>query len=375
MVDRKPRPSLPELETTARRTPPDAATPAAAVCDALALRGLRGVGAARFRALVDHFGSPGAALSAGTPEFAALAGKTADDARRGSLAATSASARETAQRSADTGMTLLVYGAPGYPERLGDLPDPPPVLFALGDRQLLDLPCVAVVGSRRATLYGRRVARRLGSALAAGGRCVVSGMAMGVDAEAHRGALPGPTTAVLASGADMPSPPRNAGLYREIAEHGLILSEHGPGVRAEPHHFPVRNRIIAALAQEVVVVEASKRSGALITAGQALDLGRDVRAVPGPIDRPTSEGTNLLIADGAELVLGLKPEDALGAPPNLPNEPELRRLLLAVPAHPVTVEEAAQAAGLSAEAAAASATMLELRGYLTSTRDGLLTRA
>lgn len=351
------------------------AQPPQSACDALALRGLRGVGAARFRALVDHFGSPAEALSAGTPEFAAVAGKTAADARRSGLAETAARAREVAEQSLDAGMTLLVYGEPGYPERLGHLSDPPPVLFALGATRLLELPCVAVVGSRRATVYGRRVARRLSATLAAGGRCVVSGMAMGVDAEAHRGALPGPTTAVLASGADVPSPPRNAGLYREITEHGLILSEHGPGARAEPHHFPVRNRIIAALAHEVVVVEASKRSGALITAAQALDLGRDVRAVPGPIDRATSEGTNRLIADGADPVLGLEPEDALGAPQNLPEEPELRSLLLAVPAHPVTVEEAAQAAGLSADVAATSATVLELRGYLTSTRDGRLTRA
>lgn len=358
MVGRKRRAQLPE-----------------SVCDALALRGLRGVGAAKFRALVDHFGSPAGALSAGTPEFAAVAGKTAAEARQRELAATTAQAREVAEQSLDAGMTLLVYGEPSYPERLGHLSDPPPVLFALGAVQLLALPCVAVVGSRRATVYGRRVARRLGAALATGGRCVVSGMAMGVDAEAHRGALPGPTTAVLASGADVPSPPRNTALYHEIAEQGLILSEHGPGVRAEPHHFPVRNRIIAALAHEVVVVEASKRSGALITAVQALDLGRDVRAVPGPIDRVTSEGTNRLIADGADPVLGLTPEDALGAPPNLPEEPELRRLLLAVPTHPVTVEEAARAAGLSAETAATSATLLELRGYLTSTRDGRLTRA
>lgn len=352
-----------------------AATRNADVLDALALRSLRGVGAARFRGLVDHFGSPGRALSAGTPEFAGVAGKTAADARRRNLAGAQARARELAEEGAAAGLRLLVYGAPGYPARLGDLPDPPPVLFALGDLELLKLPCTAIVGSRQATLYGRRVARRLGAVLAAGGRCVVSGMAMGVDAEAHRGALPGPTAAVLASGTDVPSPPRNAALYREIVEHGLVLSEHGPGVRAEPHHFPVRNRIIAALAQEVVVVEASKRSGALITAEQALELGRDVRAVPGPIDRATSEGTNRLVADGADPVLGLEPEDALGAPPSLPQEPELRRLLLAVPARPVTVEEAAQAAGLPVEDAAASATVLELRGFLLPTRDGRLARA
>lgn len=340
--------------------------------DALTLQGLPGVGPARYRRLVDRFGSAGAALRSGSAEFTAIAGGRADKARRDGAA--TRGARALGRRCVEDGIALLVYGGPGYPRQLGDLNDPPPVLFALGAIRLLDGACVAVVGSRRATAYGRRVARALGAGLAGEGRCVVSGMAMGVDAEAHRGALPGPTAAVLGSGVDVPSPPRNALLYRRILEHGVVVSEFAPGTRAEPHHFPRRNRIIAALASDVVIVEASRRSGALITAEFALDLGREVHAVPGPIDRPTSEGTNRLIADGAAIVLDTRIEDDSVCAENLPREPELRELLAALPAAPVTVDEVAAETGRPPGEVAANLTILELRGYVTPTRDGRVRR-
>ena len=340
---------------------------------ALTLRGLPGVGAARFRALVGRFGSCRAALEANPADFAEVAGGRGAAEKRRSRAPTSR-ARDTVERCAASGITLLVYGSPGYPRSLGDLNAPPSVLFALGKTELLRNPCVAIVGSRRATAYGRRVARQLGARLAGQGRCVVSGMAMGIDAEAHRGALPGPTAALLGSGVDVVSPLRNERLYREIVEHGVVVSEYAPGVRAEPHHFPTRNRIIAALASDVVIVEASQRSGALITAGIALDLGREVHAVPGPIDRPTSEGTNRLIADGAGVIVDAGLDDAFAhaAPP--PEEPGLRELLAVIPAVPVTVEEVALAVGRPVEEVATSVTVLEIRGYLTPTRDGRVMR-
>ncbi len=196
---------------------------------------------------------------------------------------------------------------------------------------------------------------------------------MGIDEEAHRGALPDRTVAVLGSGADVVSPLRNAGLYRRILEGGAVVSEYPPGVQAKPHHFPRRNRIIAALATDVVIVEASRRSGALITADIALDLGREVHAVPGPIDRPNSEGTNRLIADGAGVVMNPTPADCFPAE-TLPEEPALRALLAVLPGTPVTVEEAAAAARLPVEEVAASVTVLELRGFLTPTRDGRFMR-
>lgn len=346
-----------------------------AAAEAILLDRLAGVGPARYRVLVDHFGDAGAALSADDQAFAALVGTRATAARRRVSPGVRRAARRTAEHCARAGINVLLYGAASYPPRLTNLPDPPPVLYALGRTDLLRGPCVAVVGSRAATVYGRRVARSLGAMLAGNGSCVVSGMALGIDGEAHRGALPGPTAAVLGSGVDVASPPSQAGLYREILRHGVILSEFRPGTRAEPHHFPRRNRIIAALAADVIVVEASRRSGALITASFALELGREVHAVPGPIDRPTSAGTNRLIADGAGVIVGLEPEDGFVQPAGpLPPEPELRAILEAMPAHPVGVEEIAAAAGVPAEDAVASVALLELRGFIIPTRDGRVMR-
>lgn len=346
-----------------------------AAAEALVLQGLAGVGPKRFRALVDQFGSPGAALAGGR-DFDALAGRRGAAARRALSPSDRGAARALARQCAGAGMELLVYGAPEYPARLGDLPDPPSILFAIGRAELLAGPCVAVVGSRAATVYGRRVARGLGAALASRGKCVVSGMAIGIDAEAHRGALAGSTAAVLGSGADVASPPRNAELHRRICESGVVASEFPPGVRAEPHHFPRRNRIIAALATDVIVVEASRKSGALITVDHALDLGREVHAVPGPIDRPTSEGANRLIADGAGMILEAGLGDEWAPAAALPaDEPHLRAALAAVPAgRPATVEEVAQTTGLPAEDVAAAVAVLELRGFLVPTRDGRVVR-
>ncbi|MDE2784981.1 MAG: DNA-processing protein DprA [Gemmatimonadota bacterium] len=355
--------------------------------DALTLRGLPGVGPMRFRALVDHFGSPAAALDASAAEIAAVPevspgtparslARTLELGAEGTAARSDAvrNAREVQERCASGGIAAIVYGTAGYPARLRHLKDPPPVLFALGRTRLLQRRCAAIVGSRRATAYGRRVARGLGASWAGRGRCVVSGMAMGIDAEAHRGALPGPTAAVLGSGVDVVSPPRNRTLYRKIVECGVVVSEFAPGVRAEPHHFPRRNRIIAALARDVIIVEASRRSGALITAEIALDLGREVLAVPGPIDRPNSEGTNRLIADGATIVVETAPDDVMQYTVPLPEEPDLRQLLSALPASPVTVEEAARLSRRDAEEVGPLLTILEIRGHLTPTRDGRVMR-
>ncbi len=363
-------PGIPSGWTGGGPSPAPPATGEAAA--ALTLRGLPGVGPARFRALIDRFGSSRAALEGSHADFAEVVGRSAARKRRSSRP--TRGARRIVEQCAAEGMGTLVYGSPGYPLSLADLSAPPSVLFALGRTELLREPGVAIVGSRRATAYGRRVARQLGARIAARGRCVVSGMAMGIDAAAHRGALPGPTAAVLGSGVDVVSPPRNERLYREIVEEGVVVSEYNPGVRAEPHHFPTRNRLIAALASDVVIVEASRKSGALITAGMALDLGREVHAVPGPIDRPTSEGTNRLIADGAGVIVDTGLEDASlhSAPP--PGEPGLRELLEVIPAAPVTVEEVAVAAGRPVEEVATSLTVLEIRGYLTPTRDGRVMR-
>ena len=198
---------------------------------------------------------------------------------------------------------------------------------------------------------------------------------MGIDEEAHRGALPGPTVAVLGSGVDVPTPRRNAPLHREIEASGLVLSTFDPGTPAAPHHFPARNRVIAALARDIIVVEAAARSGALLTAGFGLDLGREVHAVPGPIDRPTSVGTNRLISDGASMISEITPAGPL-APhaPREPKDPDLRAFFHHVPARPASIDEVALDACLPVSETSVLLTRLQLQGFVARTSDGLVLR-
>jgi DNA processing protein len=190
-----------------------------------------------------------------------------------------------------------------YPALLAAIHDPPPELFIRGhgENAILSRPAVAVVGARACSSYGRSVARSLARELAASGLVVVSGMARGIDGEAHRGALDagGVTIAVLGCGIDRDYPAAHAELGRRICEHGLVVSEYEPGIEPAPWRFPARNRIIAGLCRATVVVEARERSGALITADFALEEGRDVLAVPGEITSALSDGTNALLRLGA----------------------------------------------------------------------------
>jgi DNA processing protein len=202
---------------------------------------------------------------------------------------------------------------PTFPALLAAIHDPPAALWLRGNgnADLLGRPAVAVVGARSCSSYGRSVARSLARELAAGGLVVVSGMARGIDGEAHRGALEasGQTVAVLGSGIDRDYPAAHAELARRICELGLVVSEYEPGVEPAPWRFPARNRIIAGLCKATVVVEARERSGALITADFALEEGREVLAVPGEITSALSAGTNALLRLGATPVTG--PEDVL----------------------------------------------------------------
>lgn len=269
----------------------------------LTLRALPGLGDERIRLLLERHGSPEAAL-AGLGAVDPAAAAAARSARvRGRV--------ETARHSiAEIGAVALVIGGPGYPQFAG-LADPPPILFALGDRSLLDRTSVAVVGSRRHTEYGADATRWIVGGLVRAGVVVASGLAHGIDRIAHEAALDagGRTFAVIGCGIDVEYPATNAPLQRRIRGEGLLLSEFLPGDPALPYHFPKRNRLLAALTAATVVVEAAHGSGSLITAGHALDLGRDVFAVPGPIGRSTSDGTNRLIRDGAGIVTG--PDDIL----------------------------------------------------------------
>src|SRR5881398_1331870 len=200
-------------------------------------------------------------------------------------------------------MRSLHPGDPNYPALLGAIPSPPP-LYVRGTVTADDALALAIVGARAATPYGVEVAERLAGELAARGVTIVSGLARGIDTAAHRGALAaeGRTIAVLGCGIDVVYPPENARLMRQIAERGAVLSQFPPGTPPLPYNFPTRNRTLAGLALGVVVVEAGERSGALVTAGYAGDLGREVFAVPGRITAEESRGTNALLRDGAILV-------------------------------------------------------------------------
>jgi DNA processing protein len=203
------------------------------------------------------------------------------------------------------GISIVPYGSPGYPALLSATPDPPAMLFVRGAAGCLTGGRnVAVIGSRRSSLYGRRVARSISRELASAGVTVVSGLARGIDSEAHEGALDagGETAAVLGSGVDVIYPPEHTKLARRVEAAGALVSEYVPGTRPERFNFPARNRIISGLSLGVVVVEAGERSGTMITVGTALDQGREVFAVPGEITRTTSTGTNRLLKEGAVLV-------------------------------------------------------------------------
>lgn len=203
------------------------------------------------------------------------------------------------------GIAVVCYDDAAYPPGLRELQHPPPALYGVGRLSVLERPAVAVVGSRRCSSYGRWAARTLARGLSRRGICVVSGMAFGIDATAHEGAMEGDggTVAVLGGGPERSSPASLVHLYRRLRQDQLVLSEFAPGTRPRPEFFPRRNRIVAGLSQGVVVVEAAQRSGALITARLALETGKEVFAVPGPIDSPCSAGTNQLIRDGAAPVL------------------------------------------------------------------------
>ena len=274
-----------------------------------------------------------------------------------------------------------------YPVGLRDAADAPWALIGRGDPALLKglVPdgVVTVVGARRASSYGREVACELGRELAAAGLVVASGMAFGIDACAHRGALDaGQTVAVLGCGADVAYPASHRSLWRRICEHGLVLSELPPGTGAWRWTFPARNRIMAALAGMTVVVEAAQRSGSLITADLATDLGRDLGAVPGPVTSRCSAGPNDLLAGGACLVrdaqdvldamLGPGARRAQRTGPSL--EPGLRSVLEAVERGEETCDAVAAALDLSGGEVAAALASLEAAGYVSCSLVGLYSR-
>ncbi len=253
------------------------------------------VGPVTFRELLRHFDSAGAALDA-LPSLAARGG------RRKIKICPKPTAEQEIETLERIGCRHVFLGEPDYPEALAAIEDAPPVLLVRGNTHLLDRRAVAIVGARNASTNGRRIAREIAAGVADSGLLVASGMARGIDAAAHGGALEGGTVAVLAGGPDIVYPKENQALYDAICERGVIVAESPPGLEPQARHFPRRNRIISGLALGVVVVEAARRSGSLITARLANEQGREVMAVPGsPLD-PRCRGANGLIRNGAALV-------------------------------------------------------------------------
>lgn len=257
------------------------------------------IGPVTFRQLLERFGSAGQALEA-LPDLTRRGGThghaipPVDDI---------AAEMEAGER---IGARLIVLGDADYPDMLAAVDPPPPLLWALGDASLMARPCIAVVGARIASAGGQRIARGLSQQLGEAGHVVVSGLARGIDAAAHAGALPTGTVAVLGGGVDDVYPPDNADLYAQIVDRGCVVSESRIGARAQAKDFPRRNRIISGLSRGVIVIEAELKSGSLITARLAGEQGRDVFAVPGsPLD-PRSRGPNELLRQGAILCEGLE---------------------------------------------------------------------
>ena len=266
-----------------------------------------GIGPARLAFLLKQYGSADGVFAAPPRQLSMLRGFGPDLARR--IAefrgppgdAVLRHAVDTLRRS---GATAITPDDPLYPEPFRSLAEPPFLLFAAGDPELLRAPAVAFVGTRSPTPYGRGAAIELAGGLAHAGYAIVSGMARGIDTEAHQAALAagGTTVGVLGHGIDSVYPPENRALFRQVRERGLLLTEFAPGERPKAGNFPRRNRLIAALSRAVVVVEMGLKSGAQHTVTYALEHGIDVMAVPGPIGAATSAGTNQLIRDGARMV-------------------------------------------------------------------------
>lgn len=360
--------------------------PGFTLADWLRLALAPGIGPVTLHALLRAFGSPAAVLAQPPSALAAVGGRAA-----AALATPDPSREDDVTRSLEwadrPGHHLLALGSPGYPRWLERMPDPPGLLWVRGDPDRLGLPAVAVVGSRHATAGGRDTAHAFGQALADAGLVVVSGLARGIDAAAHAGALRGAagTVAVLGTGIDRVYPAEHALLADRIADHGALVTESPLGAPPVAGRFPQRNRIIAALSRGVLVVEAARSSGSLITARLAGDLGREVMAIPGSIHSPLAKGCNALLRDGAALVetvddvlaaLGLVPaqraagpgggDAAEGGPDAAPDD----LLLAAMGFDPVDPDRLAEATGLGAGELAGQLSLMELDGRLERLPDG-----
>lgn len=354
---------------------------------------VEGIGPQRLGRLIDRFGDAERAISANATTLRALEGfgpEIVARIRRAGSADARAHCTRALRRLDSIGAFALTPDDPLYPSAFLDLPDRPFLLFAAGEISIIRKPAVAIVGTRTPSTYGRTAAADLASELSLAGFSIVSGMARGVDSAAHSGALRagGPTIGILGHGIEQVYPPENRRLFAAVRERGLLLTEFVPGETPKPGNFPRRNRLITAISRVVLVVEMGLRSGAQHTVNFALEQGREVMAVPGPIGSPSCEGTNQLIKDGARMVTsaadvleelfgvgasrGLTSADSaaradLAGPSLALLGPEESRVYDALGSEPEHVDALATRAGLDAAALAATLLELELRGLVRST--------
>lgn len=349
----------------------------------LRLSSVPGLGSSGLRRLLAEFGSPEAVLSAARPALARHVGEPVAAAiRESSAEATLAAASAWLEDSSNRITTL---GDAFYPPQFLQIPDPPALLYLKGRAELLARPSIAVVGSRNATAQGMANAEAFARAMSDAGLTVVSGLALGIDAAAHRGGLAGAgsSIAVLGTGADIVYPAKNRALAHELAGHGALVSEYPLGMGPLPGNFPRRNRLISGLALGCLVVEAAADSGSLITARLAADQGREVFAIPGSIHSPLARGCHALIRQGAKLVesandileelklQALAP--AASAPPAVA-DPAARRLLDALGHDACDLDTLAERCGFSAAETASLLTQLELDGRISLLDGGLYQR-
>ena len=336
---------------------------------------VKGIGAVRFRALLEAFGSAEAAWNA-SPEALADTGLSHKIVESFQRVRKGVSLEEVAARIQALGVTLLTWDDEAYPRHLKEIDQPPPVLYLRGALKPEDDWAVAIVGTRKVTAYGRQVAEEVATTLAHSGVTIVSGLARGVDSIAHQAAINagGRTLAVLGNGVDLVYPPENRKLATQVVEHGALVSDYAIGTQPDGQNFPPRNRIISGLALAVIIIEAGLTSGALITAAFAAEQGRDVFAVPGNINAPQSQGTNRLIRDGAQPLLS--PQDVLEAlnltmvtqhqavRVALPTDPVEARLYKLLSQQPKHVDEIRSEASLPIETVSATLAMMELKGMV-----------
>jgi DNA processing protein len=336
---------------------------------------VKGIGAVRFKALLDHFGTAETAWNASPAELAAV-GLGVKIVERFTDIRRDVDLVRFSDQIDRQGIVILTWNDESYPPHLKEIDQPPPVLYVRGEITMEDHWSVAIVGTRQVTAYGRQVSEDLASTLAANGVTVVSGLARGVDALAHSAALRagGRTLAVLGSGVDKIYPSEHRSMAEKIIAQGALISDYAPGTPPESTNFPPRNRIISGLSMATVVVEAGETSGALITAEFALEQGREVFAIPGNIYAPQSKGTNRLIANGAQPLLS--PQDVLEAL-DLTRNVERRAVRKAVPSdaveaallealgsEPLHVDDLRAQTGLPIEKVSAALTMMELKGMV-----------